>query len=216
MVKKFTPQDLPQTIPVFPLPGALLLPNARLPLNIFEPRYLTMIDDVMKTPDRLIGMVQPMAAPEGKTKNLHRIGCAGRIVSFIETDDNRNQILLQGVSRFRITETHDSFAPYMKADVNWDSFNSDLNRLGPDHGFNRPQFLKLIERFFKARELRTDMDTLRDADEELLINSLAMLCPFSVEEKQALLEAPDLENRRETLVMILEFALHDPENRPMQ
>ena len=216
MAKKFTPQDLPQTIPVFPLPGALLLPNARLPLNIFEPRYLTMVEDVLKTPDRLIGMVQPLAAPDGDTNSLHQIGCAGRIISFVETDDNRNQILLQGVSRFRIGETHNSFAPYVKADVSWDSFSSDLERLGPDHGFDRPHFLNLIERFFKARDLSSDMETLREADEELLINSLAMMCPFSIEEKQALLEAPDLENRRETLVMILEFALHEQENRPMQ
>ena len=216
MVKKFTINDLPDTIPIFPLGGALLLPNARLPLNIFEPRYLSMIEDALKTPDRMIGMVQPMGAPVGKGKNLHSIGCAGRIVSFVETDDDRNQILLQGVSRFRIQETHDSFAPYLKADVNWSSFTQDLQRIEPDHGFDRPRFLTLIERFFAAQELRTDMESLREADEELLINSLSMLCPFSAEEKQALLEAPDLENRRETLVMILEFSLRDQSNGQLQ
>lgn len=216
MVKKFTPQDLPKTIPVFPLPGGLLLPNARLPLNIFELRYLAMIEDVLKTPDRLIGMVQPIETDDVTDETLHDIGCAGRIVSFVETNDNRNQILLQGVCRFRMTQTCDSFAPYMKADIAWDQFTDDLDELEPDHGFDRPQFLNLVEQFFEARDLRSDMATLRDADEELLINSLAMMCPFSVGEKQALLEAPNLEIRRETLVAILEMALHGQESRSIQ
>ncbi len=216
MVKSFSATDLPDTIPIFPLPGALLLPNARLPLNIFEPRYLAMVSDALKTDDRLIGMVQPLETPAGKGAHLHQIGCAGRIISFTETNDNRNEIVLQGVSRFRMTETHDSFAPYLKADVNWNSFSKDLQHPAPDHGFDRPRFINLVSRFFSQESLTTDMETLKEADEELLINSLSMLCPFSVEEKQALLEAPDLMNRRETLVMILEFALRDQSDRPIQ
>ena len=131
MGKKFSLADLPETIPIFPLPGALLLPRARLPLNIFEPRYLAMLEDTLKTPHRLIGMIQPMVMPEGKARRaarLHQIGCAGRVTAFQETEDGRYLITLSGVSRFRLGEMQEGFAPYLRARVDWSSFERDLGR----------------------------------------------------------------------------------------
>lgn len=199
--------DLPGTIPIFPLPGALLLPRARLPLHIFEPRYLQMIEDTLKTSHRLIGMVQPYEAPGAAGPKLHHIGCAGRLTQFSETEDGRYMVTLAGMSRFRITSEVSGFAPYRRCDVSWDGFNADLGPTETDKAFDREKFLHLLHRYFEAQDLSTDWDSLKDAEDELLINSLAMLCPFEPEEKQALLEAPSLSTRRETLVTLLEFAL---------
>ena len=208
MARKFSLADLPETVPVFPLPGALLLPRARLPLNIFEPRYLAMLEDTLKTQHRLIGMIQPIVMPEGKsTGRLHRIGCAGRVTAFQETEDGRYLITLHGVSRFRMKELQEGFLPYLKADVGWESFERDLGRAEIDEAFDRPEFLGVLARFFETAQLSSDWDSLKEAEEELLINSLSILCPFDPEEKQALLEAPTLENRRETLTTLMEFAL---------
>lgn len=204
----FTLANLPQTVPVFPLPGALLLPRSRLPLNIFEPRYLAMLDDTLKTEHRLIGMVQPVDMQSGSgTTRLHKIGCAGRLTAFQETEDGRYMITLTGVSRFRIKQTQEGFAPYIRADVDWSSFERDLGRREIDQAFDRPAFLRTLRRYFDAAQLASDWDSLKEAEEELLVNSLSMLCPFDPEEKQALLEAPTLQNRRETLVTLMEFAL---------
>ncbi len=204
----FNQTNLPQTIPVFPLPNIFLLPRARLPLNIFEPRYLTMLDDTLKTDHRLIGLVQPRPGPPGTDEQqLHQIGCAGRVTSFKETTDGRYQITLSGISRFRIIAQNTGFTPYIRADVDWESFHRDLGKVETDSGFDRSGFLQLLERFFQKTELATDWDNLKATDEELLINSLAMMCPFKPEEKQALLEAPTLQTRRETLVTLMEFAL---------
>lgn len=196
--------DLPDTLPLFPLPGALLLPRGRLPLNIFEPRYLAMFDDALKTDGRLIGMIQPM---DDAGERLHAIGCAGRITSFTETEDRRYMVQLTGVCRFRVRGLVEGFSPYKRAEISWDGFERDLGRAEKDHAFDRPAFLDLLARYFDTSELQTDWDALRDAEEELLINSLSMLCPFSAEDKQALLEAPSLQTRRETLVTLMEFAL---------
>jgi Lon protease-like protein len=199
--------DLPATIPVFPLPGALLLPRARLPLHIFEPRYLAMLDDALKTDHRLIGMIQPRGVPGQEAKRLQGIGCAGRVTGFSETEDGRYMITLAGMSRYRITREVTGFSPYLKADVSWAGFERDLGGAETDAAFNRAAFLDLLGRYFEARNLSTDWDSLKDADEELLINSLSMLCPFEPEDKQALLEAPSLSTRRETLVTLIEFSL---------
>jgi Lon protease-like protein len=199
--------DLPDTIPVFPLPGALLLPRARLPLHIFEPRYLAMLDDTLKTSQRLIGMIQPMDTPGEGEKRLHTIGCAGRITAFSETEDGRYMITLSGVSRFRITREVSGFSPYLKADVNWSGFERDLGTVEHDAGFDRGSFLALLRRFFDDKGMQTEWESLSQAEDELLINSLSMLCPFDPEDKQALLEAPSLETRRETLVTLIEYAL---------
>ena len=192
--------DLPDSIPLFPLPGALLLPRARLPLHIFEPRYLTMLDDTLKTGHRLIGMVQPMDS------RLHDIGCAGRLTQFSETEDGRYMITLSGVSRFRILREVGGFTPYLKADIRWQEFERDLGDEDEDPDFDREVFLGLLSRYFTSVGLSTDWESLKEADDELLINSLSMLCPFEVEDKQALLEAPRLSDRRETIAALMEFA----------
>lgn len=200
--------DLPPVIPVFPLPGALLLPRARLPLHLFEPRYLAMLDDALKTQDRLIGMIQPRESGNGAgARRLHAIGCAGRVTAFSETEDGRYMITLSGISRFRITGEVEGFYPYRKAAVNWDAFKRDLGQVETDATFNRDTFFPLLARFFEDQELQTDWESLKEAEDELLINSLSMLCPFEPEDKQALLEAPSLTTRRETLVTLIEFAL---------
>lgn len=202
----FPASDLPDTIPVFPLPGALLLPRTRLPLHLFEPRYLQMFEDALKTSHRLVGMIQPHDGPGGKSQ-LHSIGCAGRITQFSETEDGRYMITLSGISRFRIRQEVTGFSPYRRAEVSWDGFGRDLGTTEVDQGFNREKFLTLLGRYFEANELKTDWESLKEAEDELLINSLSMLCPFEPEERQALLEAPSLTTRRETLVTLIEFAL---------
>ncbi|MBJ6372875.1 LON peptidase substrate-binding domain-containing protein [Sedimentitalea arenosa] len=198
--------DLPDTIAVFPLPGALLLPRSRLPLHLFEPRYLQMLEDALKTPQRVIGMVQPNPYP-GRETALHTIGCAGRVTQFSETEDGRYMITLAGISRFRILKEVEGFTPYRRCEVSWEGFSRDLGRTERDPQFDRDSFLNLLDRFFSARDLSTDWDSIKDADDELLINSLSMLLDFDPEDKQALLEAPSLTTRRETLVTLIEFAL---------
>ncbi len=208
MKKMFTLSNLPNTIPVFPLMGALVLPRARLPLNIFEPRYLQMIDDALKTDHRLIGMIQTRDVPSDiGDPPLHKIGCAGRITSFTETDDGRYLISIKGISRYRILDCHKGFTPYMTADVNWSDFERDLGSEECDDAFDRKTFIKLLETYFAANELLTDWDSLKDAPIEMLINSLSMMCPFEPEERQALLESPCLKTRRETVATLMEFAL---------
>ncbi len=199
--------DLPDTIPVFPLPGALLLPRARLPLHIFEPRYLQMLDDTMKTSHRLIGMIQPREVPGSEKPRLHAIGCAGRLTAFSETEDGRYMITLTGISRFRVRQQLEGFTPYIRCDVSWDGFSRDLGGPERDDTFERPGFLDLLGRYFDTRNLSTDWESIKEAEDELLVNSLSMLLPIDPEDKQALLEAPSLTTRRETLVTLIEFAL---------
>ncbi|MEM9138380.1 MAG: LON peptidase substrate-binding domain-containing protein [Pseudomonadota bacterium] len=205
-MRRFSPADLPEAIPVFPLPGALLLPRGRLPLNIFEPRYLAMLDDTLKTEHRLIGMVQPYDGKESPPR-LHRIGCAGRVTSLSETEDGRYLIVLTGISRFRMTAEMDGFTPYRRIAPAWEDFHGDLD--GPEEltKFDKEDFLVLLRRYFEIASLSSDWDSMRDADNEMLINSLSMMCPFAVEEKQALLEAPRLPDRAETLTALLQFAI---------
>jgi uncharacterized protein len=207
--------DLPAVLPLFPLPGALLLPRARLPLHIFEPRYLQMLDDCLKTPERLIGMIQPRKVPGGAPR-LNAIGCAGRLTAFSETEDGRYMITLSGISRFRLLQEVEGFTPYRRGDVSWEGFERDRGRVETDAGFDRASFLDLLGRFFSDQGLATDWETLKDAEDELLINSLSMLLPLEPEDKQALLEAPRLDNRRETLVTLIEFAMRGGDEETMQ
>jgi len=197
--------DFPATLPLFPLSGALLLPRSRLPLHVFEPRYLQMLDDVMKTPQRMLGMIQPREGLAGD--RLQSIGCAGRLTGFSETEDGRYMITLTGVSRFRLIAEVEGFHPYRKGQVDWSSFGRDTGNVEHDPGFDRDGFMSALSRYFDAMDLSTDWSGLKEAEEELLINSLSMLCPFPPEDKQALLEAPSLSTRRETLVTLIEFAL---------
>jgi len=206
LTRRFALADLPDVIPVFPLPGALLLPRARLPLNIFEPRYLAMLDDTLRSDHRLIGMIQPYsdAAPPPR---LHKIGCAGRVTSLTETEDGRYLIALTGISRFRILDELEGFTPYRRVQAGWADFAEDLALSEEAADFCRKGFLDLLKRYFRAVRLSSDWDGLREAEPELLVNSLSMMCPFSVEEKQALLEAPRLSDRVEALMALMQFAI---------
>ena len=195
--------DLPSILPIFPLPKAILLPGSRLPLHIFEPRYLTMIEDCLKTPNRLIGMIQPTSV-EGR---LQSIGCAGKLTQFSETEDGRYMITLSGISRYRIESEVEGFTPYRRFNVLWDSFEKDRDVPEPDINFDRDEFFGLLEKFLEGEGLSTDWETLQQADSELLINSLSMMLDFDSEDKQALLEAPSLQTRRETLTTLFEFSL---------
>lgn len=205
----YSKSTLPSKIPIFPLTGVLLLPKAKLPLNLFEPRYLNMLDDVLKTSDRLIGMIQPVNNKTVKSdqKKFHQIGCAGRVVAFNETKDGRYLITLEGISRFKLDQLADGFLPYVNGVVSWSRYPDDLKKTKPDKNFNRSAFLELLAEYFDAAKLSSDWSSLKEAEEELLINSLAMLCPFEPEEKQALLEASDLESRREVLITLMKFSL---------
>lgn len=207
--------DLPDIIPIFPLPGALLLPRARLPLHLFEPRYLAMFDDALKTPDRLIGMIQPNKVPGRAGPGLHTIGCAGRISQFSETEDGRYMITLAGTSRFRLIEEVEGFTPYRRARVSWTGFERDNGPEEDDTTFNREKFMGTLAKYFEAEDLQTDWDSLKEADDELLINSLSMLLGFEPEDKQALLEAPSLSTRRETLLTLIEFAMRGGDGEGM-
>jgi Lon protease-like protein len=165
-----------------------------------------MMDDVLKTDNRLIGMVQSYDAP-GHAGRLHRIGCAGRLTAFSETEDGRYMLTLSGMSRFRITEEVEGFSPYRRCHISWDGFSRDLGPTETDENFDRAAFLNTLGRLFVDQGLNTDWESLAEAEDELLINSLSMLCPFGPEDRQALLEAPSLTTRRETLVTLIEFAL---------
>lgn len=197
--------DLPGVLPLFPLPGALLLPRASLPLHLFEPRYLAMLDDVLKVPDRMIGMIQPLG-PDGDG-GLQAVGCAGRVTRFTETPDRRYLITLSGVSRFHLVGEQDGFAPYRRGQVTWTGFARDLGGAEEDDGFDRSGFMALLRRFFDGRGLEADWDALQQAEDEMLINSLSILLDFPPQEKQALLEAPSLQARRETLMALMDFVL---------
>ena len=205
-MRHFSAADLPEIIPVFPLPGALLLPRGQLPLNIFEPRYLAMLDDALRSDHRLIGMAQPYESRTPQPK-LHAIGCAGRITSLSETEDGRYLIALTGISRFRIGDELEGFTPYRRVKADWASFGGDLGGAEEEIGFDRAAFLETLRCYFDAVNLASDWDSLREAEPELLINSLSMMCPFSVEEKQALLEAPKLSDRTDTLLALMKFAI---------
>jgi len=182
---------LPDTIPLFPLPGAVLMPRTRLPLHIFEPRYLQMIEDVLKSGHRLIGMIQPVG------DGLAAVGTAGRLTMFSETDDGRFMVSLRAVSRLRLAERIEGFTPYLRGRVDWSGWRGDrLSSVPADPDFDRPSFIARLGRYMAERGLSTDWNAAEEADDELLVNSLSMLLPLGVEEKQALLEAPDLPARR--------------------
>ncbi|MEP5154225.1 LON peptidase substrate-binding domain-containing protein [Planktotalea sp.] len=199
--------DLPDIVPAFPLSGALLLPRSRMPLHIFEPRYLAMIDDALKTQGRLIAMIQPNPGRSGDENGLHQIGCAGRITQFSELEDGRYMLTLAGISRFRVVNEVEGFTPYRRVNVTWDGFERDLQAASETIDYDRDGFLNLLSKYFVSRNLDTDWETLKDADDELLINSLSMMLEFEPEDKQALLEAPSLQTRRETLVTLIEYFL---------
>lgn len=202
--------DLPEVIALFPLPGAVLMPRTRLPLQIFEPRYLQMVEDVLKTPGRLIGMIQPA---EAGLDALAQVGCAGRIVAFSELDDGRLMISLRAISRFRLAEVRPGFTPYLRGQVDWGGFAGDLGLdAEQDDGFQREVFMARLGRYMEQRGLSTDWDSAEATEDETLVNSMSMLLPLAPEEKQALLECQTLTQRRHLLDGLLEYALHGGDN----
>src|SRR6201996_7644311 len=198
--------DLPGLLPVFPLTGVLLLPRAALPLNVFEPRYLELVDDALKT-DRLIGMIQPSESEETVLRpRLSQVGCAGRIISWRETEDNRYLITLAGLCRFRVKEEVSALSAYRQVACDFASFAGDLAQ-GPDDGeFPRERLLSALKDYLSRRDMKADWKSVMSAPAESLVNALAMMCPFEPAEKQALLEAPSWAERVSTLVALLEIS----------
>ncbi len=200
--------DLPAQIPVFPLDGALLLPRAQLPLNIFEPRYLDMIEDAMSG-NRVIGMVQTNAGeselPAGPA--LCRIGCCGRITSYAEVPDDRLQIVLTGVCRFRIVKELTAITAYRQVEADYHDFADDLIPGTGEDAVDRARLLQIFKAYLDANSMDANWDEVSAASNETLVNALSMLSPYPPEEKQALLEADDLKSRAEVLVALTEMVL---------
>ena len=200
---------LPSILPIFPLTGVLLLPRGRLPLNIFEPRYLAMTRDALAG-ERLIGMVQP-SDPQAAGDNppVYPTGCAGRITSFSETDDGRFLITLTGISRFHIREELPLLEGYRRVVPEWRDFAGDL--AGDDEpSFDRERLLRGLRAYFQHHRIEADWDAITSVPGERLVTSIAMICPFEPSEKQALLEAPDLGQRAQLLTAIVEMAALNP------
>jgi Lon protease-like protein len=199
--------DLPNVVPVFPLGGALLLPGGQLPLNIFEPRYLQMLDDAMAG-RRIIAMIQPSldgARREDGEPALCQVGCLGRVTSLSETGDGRCIVNLHGIARFRVVEELATRTPYRMCRIA--AFVGDLNLGEGAEEVNRDALLKAFRQYLDANQLEADWESVTRASNETLVNALCMMSPYGAAEKQALLEAPDLKTRADTLIAITEIAL---------
>ena len=203
------PIDLPEVIPVFPLPGALLLPRGQMPLNIFEPRYLAMVDDALRDGHRLIGMIQPDVAHGGSADKpkLFNIGCVGRITQLAESGDGRYLLELTGVARFRVEQELPVGTLYRQCRVTYAPFADDFVARKGENAVDRKAVLRALTDFMKANNLQADWEGIDKAPNEALVNALSMMSPYGPAEKQALLEAPDLKTRAEILVAITEIEL---------
>jgi Lon protease-like protein len=211
------PDDLPSLIPVFPLQGCILLPRSGLPLNIFEPRYLAMFNDAMSK-DRVIGIVQPGGpaeegeSPQGKSCALRQTGCAGRITSYSETDDGRILITLTGAARFDILREQPTSLPYRLCYVSYEPFAKDFIKGYGQDEVDWERLLRILRMYLDARKLSADWPSIERSPAELLVNTLSMISPYGPEEKQALLEAPDLKERAEVLMALAQMDLARPED----
>lgn len=191
--------ELPDSLPLFPLSGALLLPGGRLPLNIFEPRYLAMVQDAMMSGHRLIGMIQP------KADGVYEIGCAGRIAEYSESDDGRVLISLAGTARFACHGTRLQEAGYLQGSVDFSRFQKDMM---PDKAvINRPKLLEILQAYFDVKGFSADWEHIEACEDERLVTTLSMICPFVETEKQALLESDGLDSRTELLIAMLEMSV---------
>lgn len=200
-------ESLPTELPVFPLAGVLLLPRGRLPLNIFEPRYLAMVDDALGS-HRLIGMVQPSeGGRNARNPAIFPVGCAGRITQFAETDDGRILITLTGVCRFTATEELDLHRGYRRVVPDWSAFREDFDPEPPTGTVDRGRLISGLKTYFKQQELSANWEAIEATPDDRLVTSLAMICPFAPTEKQALLEARDLEARARALIALIEMAV---------
>lgn len=200
--------DLPDTLPLFPLPGALLLPRGQMPLNIFEPRYLAMIDTALAG-NRLIGMIQPdPTQPAGAAlPSLYSVGCAGRLTQFAETGDGRYLVQLTGIARFRLVEEIPAITLFRQARVEFEPFAADLEARRGEDQVDRDAVLTALRAFSEAHGIEIDWKSINEAANEALVNALSMMAPFGVAEKQALLEARDLKARADMLVALTEIEL---------
>lgn len=206
--------DLPETLPVFPLPGAMLFPRWELPLNIFEPRYLNMFDDAMRGP-RIIGMIQSLGGPRDRP-TLARVGCAGRITRYSETDDGRYLVTLSGICRFAVSRELDVTTPYRQVRAGWDAFAADLHA-SPETGLPpRAELVRALRSYTTALSLQADWSAVEDAPIETLVHALAAGCPFAPPEKQALLEAVTLADRARVLIALLEIGGSGDDTGPVQ
>jgi uncharacterized protein len=204
-------ERLPRALPIFPLTGVLLLPRGKLPLNVFEPRYIAMFDDAMRG-DRIVGMIQPCEAScshkvDSKTgPAIFPVGCAGRITSFNETEDGRYLVTLTGLARFHVTEELPPAKGYRRVAVDWSSFEADYHEraVAP---IDRSRLLELLQTYFRQQGLSANWDAIESAPDEKLVTSLAMICPFASTEKQALLEATCLNDRAQVMMALLEMAV---------
>jgi hypothetical protein len=203
------PADLPEIIPVFPLPGALLLPRGQMPLNIFEPRYLAMVDDAFRDGHRLIGMIQPDVTHTQNADKpaLFHVGCVGRITQLAESGDGRYILELTGVSRFKVVEELEVLTPYRQCKVDFFAFLDDFTARKGEDAVNRDALLVALADFLKANNLKVDWEGVESAPNEALVNALAMMSPYGPAEKQAMLEAPDLKTRAEILIAVTEMDL---------
>ena len=204
--KYLTLADLPKTLPLFPLSGALLLPRTDLPLNIFEPRYLHMMETAMEG-NRLVGIIQPEDDQKELNPKLMRIGCAGRITSYSETDDGRLVVTLTGICRFVLKHESKVETPYRQAAVDYKSFAIDLVSGAGVPSVNRAQVLDAFRQYLESNNMTTNWDDVNAVNTEVLVNTLSLLAPYAPRDKQALLEAPDLKTRAEVLVALTELAL---------
>jgi len=206
------PMLLPDSLPLFVLPSVLLLPRGRLPLNIFEPHYRAMIDDALGQPNRMIGVMQQSeAATEGQTAPIYSVGCAGKIMSFSETDKGAYLISLQGISRFAVAEELPTHRNYRRARPLWLPYSEDLTE--PPHGVvERGRLFKALRHYFKVHGINANWEVIQDTPDEQLIISLAMTCPFAPWEHQALLEASTLAERARLILTMIEMATLDQGN----
>jgi uncharacterized protein len=205
-----TLDNLPSTLDVFPLTGVLLLPRGQLPLNVFEPRYLALVDAALSG-TRLIGMIQPTQNEEKVLKPaLASIGCAGRVTGYRENEDGRYLITLTGICRFRIVEELQTDTPFRKVQADFAPFLTDL-AAADETGFPRERLVSALKDYLAKRDLKADWKSVLSAPPETLVNALAMLCPFEPAEKQALLEAPGWSERVDTLIALLEMSNAGPQ-----
>ena len=198
--------QIPSIIPVFPLSGALLLPRGQLPLNIFEPRYIAMIDHALGG-DRVIGVIQPQDdTPNDNAPPLRSVGCAGRITSYAETEDDRYLVTLTGIARFAVVEEIATETPFRRCRVSAEPFAADFSIRG-ESDVDRDTLIGAFRAYLEANDLEADWESVDRASNESLVNAIAMIGPYGPAEKQALLEAPDLKTRAETLVALTEISL---------
>lgn len=205
-------KELPKTIPLFPLNRVLLLPKAKLPLNLFENRYLHMFDHALAN-NKIIGMIQPkgkiLSDSDIKNPNLYEIGCAGRITAFSETNDNRYELILKGVCRFRMKKEKKIINGFRSADVSWDEFKEDYETLSLVNPKKRKDFEALMKIFLKKISITADWEMVETTNDEDLVNMISMCCPFDVSEKQALLEAKTLSERLEILTSLMQMGINE-------